>query len=196
MKRQERNKGKGTGRLTVGSHELDVELAVLVVLKSGKETVQVPPEDGREVSIRRSRDSSGDGLDGGKELGGKRNSVETDLLCELSDCQLMVGEGVRVDKDDSERAETIGVEFLELGSERNEVWLLEDLDSLARETLDDPLLAVVAAQDRTVLRELDSVIRGERVRRVADKGDSLFDSDDLLVQVGRSTDVEGEDVGP
>lgn len=187
---------KRAGRLTVGSHELNVELAVLVVLETSKETVQVPPEDGREVSIRRSRNSSGDGLNGGKELGGERDSVETDLLCELSDCQLVVGEGVGVDEDDGERAETIGVEFFELGSERNEVWRLDDLDSLARETLDDPLLAIVAAQDRSVLRELDSVIRGERVRRVADKGDSLFDSDDLLVQVGRSTDVEGEDLGP
>lgn len=101
-----------------------------------------------------------------------------------------------MNEDDGERAKTIGVEFFELGSERYEVWLLDNLDSLARETLDDPLLAVVAAQDRSVLRELDSVIRGERVRRVSDKGDSLFNSDDLLVQVGRSTDVEGEDVGP
>jgi hypothetical protein len=139
-------------------------------------------------------------------LGREGDVVKSDLLGEFPDGEFVFRKSVRVGEHYRQRPGSSGVESLQIGTGTVEVERLKDLDGFPTDSSHDPTvnvarlcvlrsLAGIALDDLALFAKDDAVFLVPRVRSETDQSDPLFDLDDLVVQGGRTFDVQIKDPG-
>lgn len=131
---------------------------------------------------------------------------KSDFFGEFPDGEFVFRKRVRVGEHYRQRLGSSGVESLQIGTGTVEVERLENLDGFPTDSSHDPTVnlsrlcvlrpfAGISLDDLALFAKDDAVILLPRVRSETDQSDPLFDLDDLVVQGGRTFDIQIKDPG-